>query len=94
MFVDIWLGTKERKFYFQWIIFSVGKEIDPNGLYNPKPSSNSTAIMNENTGSNMTQSRPFAQSVRGHPTIVTQQSVAGTMKSTKTQVDNRRGNSK
>jgi hypothetical protein len=75
-------------------IFFVGKEVDPNGLYNPKPSNNSSITINENTGSNITQSRPFAQSVRGNSTLVTQQSVAGPMKSTKTLADNRRGNLK
>ena len=74
------------------IVFCVGKEVDPNGLYNPKPSNNSSITINENAGSNITQSRPFAQSVRGNPSLVTQQSVAGPMKSTKVSADNRRGN--
>jgi hypothetical protein len=76
---------------------SLGKEIDPNGLYNPKPSTSSIAPMNENTGANsnfINQSRPFAQSVRGNPPLVSQQSVVGTLKSTKTQIENRRSNFK
>jgi hypothetical protein len=75
MFVDIWLG----------------KEIDPNGLYNPKPSNNT---MNENNTSNanlFSQTRPFAQSVRGNPAVVQPPPTTGTLKSTKSHVDNRRG---
>jgi hypothetical protein len=78
------------------LIFIVGKDIDPNCLYNPKPSNNSTVIMNDNTipgGSLLSQTRPFAQSVRVNPSVI-QQPITGTIKSTKTQVDNRRGNIK
>jgi hypothetical protein len=44
--------------------------------------------MNDNTtssGNSLSQTRPLAQSVRGNPTL-------GTLKPTKSQADNRRGN--
>jgi hypothetical protein len=48
--------------------------------------------MNDNTNL-LSQTRPFAQSVRGNPTVL-QQPITGTLKSTKPQADNRRGNVK
>lgn len=62
MFVDIWLG----------------KDVDPNCLYNPKP-------LNDNA---LHQNRPFAQSVRGTPSNV---QPTGTIRTTKTQADIRKG---
>jgi len=55
--------------------------------------------MNDNTiptGSLLSQTRQFTQSVRGNPSVIQQQQqpITGTLKSTKTQVDNRRGNVK
>jgi hypothetical protein len=74
----------------------IGKDIDLNCLYSPKPSNNSTVTMNDNTASSsnlLSQTRPFAQSVRGNPTVSQQQpSTFSTLKSTKSQADNRRGN--
>lgn len=68
-----------------------GKEIDPNSLYNPKPST-----MNDNTILNpslLTQPRPFAQSVRGNPSVAPQPTITTPTKTTKPpQVDNRKGN--
>ncbi len=100
MFVDIWLGKiKSIKFDFFFStkrIYFVGKDIDPNCLYNPKPSNNSTVTMNDNTVSSAnlsSQTRPFAQSVRGNPSVLPQPTSA-TLKSTKSQGDNRRGNVK
>ncbi|CAF1075055.1 unnamed protein product [Adineta steineri] len=75
MFVDIWLG----------------KEIDPTCLYSPKPTTNSTATMADNsTSSNIpsAQSRPFAQSMRGNPPV-SQQQQSSTLKP-KSQADNRK----
>ena len=72
-------------------IWSLGKDIDPNGLYNPKPSNNSSLSMNENT--TITQARPFTQSVRGFPSTVSPPPpMTGTIKTTKPQIDPRRGN--
>lgn len=74
MFIDIWLG----------------KDIDQNCLYSPKPSSNSIVTMNDNTS--FSQPRTFTQSVRGNPTLLQQSPTYGTLKPTKSQPDNRRGN--
>jgi hypothetical protein len=52
--------------------------------------------MNDNTVSSAnlsSQTRPFAQSVRGNPSVLPQPTSA-TLKSTKSQGDNRRGNVK
>jgi hypothetical protein len=65
----------------------LGKDVDPTCLYNPKPTSNSIVTMNDNTSS----SRPFTQSVRGNPPVL---QPTGTLKSTKSQVENRRSNLK
>ncbi|CAF4843715.1 unnamed protein product [Rotaria sp. Silwood1] len=82
MFVDIWLG----------------KDIDLTSLYSPKPMNNSTVTMNDNITSNsnlLSSSRPFTQSVRVPPppsTLQQQQPATGTLKSTKSNTENRRGN--
>jgi len=93
MFVDIWLGKIDYIYFCfksnQYVFFVfIGKDIDLNCLYSPKPSNNSTVTMNDNTtssGNSLSQTRPLAQSVRGNPTL-------GTLKPTKSQADNRRGN--
>ncbi|CAF1611172.1 unnamed protein product [Rotaria sp. Silwood1] len=80
MFVDIWLG----------------KDIDLTSLYSPKPMNNSTVTMNDNITSNsnlLSSSRPFTQSVRVPPppsTLQQQQPATGTLKSTKSNTENRR----
>jgi hypothetical protein len=61
----------------------LGKDVDPTCLYNPKPS---TVTMNDQTSS-----RPFAQSIRGNPSVLPS---SGTLKATKTQSESRRSNVK
>lgn len=46
--------------------------------------------MNENI--TITQARPFTQSVRGNPSVAPPPPPTGTMKTTKPQIDPRRGN--
>lgn len=88
--------------YFQISINSyrfdfLGKDIDLKSLYIPKSSSaNSPALpMNDNTtptANPLSTSRPFNQSVRVPPTALpVQQSASGTLKSTKSHGDSRRG---
>lgn len=74
----------------RFVCFCLGKDIDPNSLYNPKPST-----MNDNTILNpslLTQTRPFAQSVRGNPSAAPPPPMLQPLKATKSQTDNRRGN--
>jgi hypothetical protein len=78
MFIDIWLG----------------KDTDPSCLYSPKPSNNSNVTINDNlpsTPTNHLSSRPTAQSLRGVPSVLHQQpAMPGTLKSTRSQLDNRK----
>ena len=85
-------------------VFHLGKEIDPSCLYSPKPSTTSSIVtMNENvpsTPTNHPSSRATAQSLRGVPSTLQQQQqhhsaaalppVPGTLKTTRSQIDNRR----
>jgi hypothetical protein len=80
MFIDIWLG----------------KSIDPSCLYSPKPSTmNSLLTINDNlpsTPTNNQSTRPIAQSLRGVPSAIQQQQpqMPGTLKSSRSQTDNRK----
>ncbi|CAF0840966.1 unnamed protein product [Rotaria sordida] len=79
MFVDIWLG----------------RDIDPSCLYSPKPSNTSMVTMNDNissTSNNQQSSRPTGQSLRGIPSNTQQSSIPVTLKSSKSQIDNRKMN--
>ncbi|CAF0816396.1 unnamed protein product [Rotaria sp. Silwood1] len=79
MFIDIWLG----------------KDIDPSCLYSPKPSNTSIVTTNENissTQNNQQSSRPNVQSLRGMPSNSQQPPIPITLKSSKSQIDNRKIN--
>ena len=103
MFVDIWLGTNdsiETHFPPHPSAIDLGREIDPSCLYSPKPSSNSIAPTNDNTPSTPTNNltaRPAAQSLRGVPSILQQPPILppmpGTLKTTRSQLDNRKSTS-
>jgi hypothetical protein len=77
MFIDIWLG----------------KDIDSSRLYSPKPSTHSVLMMNDNlptTPTNNQSTRPIAQSLRGVPSAIQQPPMPSTLKSSRSQMDNRK----
>ncbi|CAF2961058.1 unnamed protein product [Rotaria sp. Silwood2] len=77
MFIDIWL------------------DIDPSCLYSPKPSNTSIVTTNDNissTQNNQQSSRPSVQPLRGTPSNSQQPSIPATLKSSKSQIDNRKIN--
>ncbi|CAF2041102.1 unnamed protein product [Rotaria magnacalcarata] len=79
MFVDIWLG----------------KEIDPSCLYSPKPSNTSQVTINDSippTANNSQSSRPPIQSIRGAQPVNQPTQTPSTLKSSKSQLDNRKIN--
>ena len=100
MFVDIWLGTSDVIGNKSPPHPHLGREIDPSCLYSPKPSSNSIAPINDNTPSTPTNNmtaRPAAQSLRGVPSVLQQPPILppmpGTLKTTRSQLDNRKSTS-